>query len=634
MLNDLMLLLAVGLLLLAHVMRSARWALLFPPHYLAQRFNLLLGLAVGYAVDLIVPFRLGEVVRAGLVCRRDGVRFSYVAGTVVVERMTDLVVVSAIIAAILAVQGPAYGMFWMVPAVMAGSALLTVLAALLIRRSLTVRRMVWGFASVFNNRLGVAIADFFWSFAEIIASSTVLRWRYVAGSMAMWALYLSAYAVFGHAIGVPVVDVLQSMLGAPLTALVQRMPDDMGAYAWQMLVFAAAPILIIIVYGYARDVRILPPAINVVRQRGKSGVGSPFAVRNRFKAAATYEQFLAALFSGSDHVVTGFGLDAIGDCIVHKFFNGGSDAITALVEVDSQPMIRKFAVGGGAGKLKVQGSWLCRHGNADLPLVRVLGDRKTPSLYSYDMPMVTPANDFYDVIHTLPRVQSSALLTRVVDRIDAFHQLTGVQEAEAGAIDAYLDVKAARNAQLIEDFAREMIGSEAFDINGMPYGFSGWRRLSDPAWLHGQIRDRRTAVIHGDLTIENIIIAPNNPLGFYIIDPNPENLFDSPLIDWAKLMQSLHLGYETLNRGLSCNLTDGVIRLSSARSHAYADLHGLLETEISARFGQNALREVYFHEIINYLRLTTYKIRQSPIRGLGFFACTNILLGRYVERWG
>ncbi len=217
-----------------------------------------------------------------------------------------------------------------------------------------------------------------------------------------------------------------------------------------MLVFAAAPILIIIVYGYARDVRILPPAINVVRQRGKSGVGSPFAIRNRFKAAATYEQFLAALFSGSDHVVTGFGLEAIGDCIVHKFFNGGSDAITALVEVDSQLMIRKFAVGGAAGKL----------------------------------------------------------------------------------------------------------------------------------------------------------------------------------------MQSLHLGYETLNRGLSCNLTDGFVRLSSARSHAYADLHGLLETEISARFGQDALREVYFHEIINYLRLTTYKIRQSPIRGLGFFACTNILLGRYVERWG
>ncbi len=629
-----MMLLAVGLLLMAHIMRSARWALLFPPHYLAQRFNLLLGLAVGYAVDLIVPLRLGELVRAALVCRRDGMRLSYVAATVVVERMTDLVVVGAIIAVVLATQDPAPGSAWALPAAMGGSALATVIAALLIRRSSRVRQAVWGFASVFNERLGVGIADFAWSVAEIVASATVLRWRYVASSVVMWTLYLGAYAAFGRAVGVPAVDILQSMLGAPLAALMQRMPDGLGAVAWQMLAFAAAPILLIVVYGYAREGQVLRPAINMLRQRGKSGVGSPFAVRNRFKAAATYEQFLTALFSGADHVVTGFGLQAISDCIVHKFFNGGSDAITALVEVDGQLMIRKFAVGSAAEKLKVQGTWLRRYGNADLPLVRVMRDHETVNLYSYDMPMVTPANDFYDVIHTLPRAQSNALLARVVDRVDAFHQLTELKQADASAIDAYLDVKAARNAQLIEDFARQMIVSEAFDINGVQYSFSGWKRLSDPNWLRAQINDRRTAVIHGDLTIENIIVAPNNPLGFYIIDPNPENLFDSPLIDWAKLMQSLHLGYETLNRGLSCDLTDGVIRLSAARSHAYADLHGLLESEIVTRFGQDGLREVYLHEIINYLRLTTYKIRQSPIRGLGFFACTNILLGRYVERWG
>ena len=56
--------------------------------------------------------------------------------------------------------------------------------------------------------------------------------------------------------------------------------------------------------------------------------------------------------------------------------------------------------------------------------------------------------------------------------------------------------------------------------------------------------------------------------------------------------------------------------------------------EIVARFGDDdALREVYFHELVNYLRLTLYKIRQSPTRGLAFFGCTSLLLRRYTERF-
>jgi hypothetical protein len=98
-------------------------------------------------------------------------------------------------------------------------------------------------------------------------------------------------------------------------------------------------------------------------------------------------------------------------------------------------------------------------------------------------------------------------------------------------------------------------------------------------------------------------------------------------------MQSLHLGYETLNRGIQCTQDGASLRLAAARSQAYAELHGDLEARIVAELGEDGLREVYFHEIVHYLRLTTYKIRQSRTRGLGFFACTSLLLRQYRERW-
>ena len=59
------------------------------------------------------------------------------------------------------------------------------------------------------------------------------------------------------------------------------------------------------------------------------------------------------------------------------------------------------------------------------------------------------------------------------------------------------------------------------------------------------------------------------------------------------------------------------LRLDEARVRAMAD----------------GLREVYFHEIVNYLRLTPYKIRQNPDKGLVFAGATLMLLNRYRERF-
>ena len=54
--------------------------------------------------------------------------------------------------------------------------------------------------------------------------------------------------------------------------------------------------------------------------------------------------------------------------------------------------------------------------------------------------------------------------------------------------------------------------------------------------------------IHGDLTIENLICRRESEKekDYYIIDPNTGNVHDSPNLDYSKLLQSLHGGYEFL----------------------------------------------------------------------------------------
>jgi hypothetical protein len=441
--------------------------------------------------------------------------------------------------------------------------------------------------------------------------------------------------VFGRAVGESLNDTIYALLGSPLRPVVERLADKTYHDGLALMVFTALPILGVLGWGLVHEWSKIPRTLRtVVRYRGPPAGWWSMLARDRFKTENEYEYFLVALFSGDDQLVTQFGLQAINEGIVHKLFPGGSDAIVALVEIDEQLLIRKYAVGSASDKLKVQLDWLRTHRGSDLSLVDVIAEHEGPGFFRYDMPFVVPSNDFYDVIHTLPIEHSQALLTNLIANISTFHNQTSNGEADSKTIEAYLGKKVVQNAREVLDFARTMLPDTSFEINGTSYNLDEWKRFEDMDWLSSQVRDTRTAMIHGDLTIENIIIAPNRKCGWYMIDPNPVNLFESPLIDWSKLMQSLHLGYEGLNRGAPCSLTGNSISLSFTKSHAYANLHAHLENLIGSMNSQrgDTLREVYFHELVNYLRLTPYKIRQNSRKGLTFFACTNLLLRRYLER--
>ncbi|HWT13742.1 MAG TPA: phosphotransferase, partial [Allosphingosinicella sp.] len=430
-------------------------------------------------------------------------------------------------------------------------------------------------------------------------------------------------------------EVLQAVLQHPLASFTIGLgPAAAAAGGLQLYVFVLAPVLLILLLNPVARSRPVARAATPLLRIGKSGRSSHDARSERFTGSAGYEDFLDALFSDARRAVSGFGMGAVDDCVVHRFYQGGSDALTALVETDGHFVIRKFAMGGAAAKLEVQAQWLRRHSARPLPLIEVIGGRKSAGAYSYDMPLVDGASDFQDSIHSSGAAANRARLLRILDRIDTLHGDTALGAAPAALVERYVEEKIVRNAGAIAAFARQSIGDDEYSINGDSFGLDEWRRcFADRAWLASQLRRREAATIHGDLTVENVIVAPDHPDGLYIIDPNPENIFESPLIDWGKMMQSLHLGYEMLNRSVTLARTGSELRLPIARSQAYADLHGTLESEIEARFGEDGLREVYFHELVNYLRLTTYKIRQSPQRGLAFFGCTSLLLRRYKERF-
>lgn len=77
---------------LSHVSRALRWqTLLTPMHYFPKTLNKIMAVFIGYLVNITIP-RSGEVSRALVINRYDKVPFDKAFGTIISERVIDLII--------------------------------------------------------------------------------------------------------------------------------------------------------------------------------------------------------------------------------------------------------------------------------------------------------------------------------------------------------------------------------------------------------------------------------------------------------------------------------------------------------------------------------------------------------------
>jgi uncharacterized membrane protein YbhN (UPF0104 family) len=85
----------VGVVLVA-VIKSERWRwLFFPRHRSVTPLDVLAVTLLGQVVNILLPVRLGEVLRVGLLARSTDLRVTATIGTIVVEKLVDTLVLAA-----------------------------------------------------------------------------------------------------------------------------------------------------------------------------------------------------------------------------------------------------------------------------------------------------------------------------------------------------------------------------------------------------------------------------------------------------------------------------------------------------------------------------------------------------------
>ena len=121
--------------------------------------------------------------------------------------------------------------------------------------------------------------------------------------------------------------------------------------------------------------------------------------------------------------------------------------------------------------------------------------------------------------------------------------------------------------------------------------------------------------------------------GFYLIDPNMGNVHDSPNLDYAKLLQSLHGNYEFLMATEQIMVKGNRIEFKFIKSDSYKFLLEKMDDYMAMAFSYEQVRSIYFHEVIHWIRLLPYKIKKDGKRALLFYAGLLIVLDDVVERY-
>lgn len=86
------LILGIILILPSFIVRSYRWQFLFPSTAKPYWRNLFSAMMIGYLANNLLPARAGEFIRAYVLGKKEGISKSLVFATIIVERLTDLLV--------------------------------------------------------------------------------------------------------------------------------------------------------------------------------------------------------------------------------------------------------------------------------------------------------------------------------------------------------------------------------------------------------------------------------------------------------------------------------------------------------------------------------------------------------------
>ncbi len=615
---------AICLMSIAHFIRVLRWELFVKVYEKPDRKRLLGALSIGYLINYVVPYKLGDIVKGFFAGHRMKSGKALGLSTVIVDRYLDVFAVGLIFG-ILSITGRGNAdlvktsKFYVI---VFGLLVVFTVIIYLLRRLL--KKGIRLFSSLFNTRLEVSVLSFawalIWNFKDIFLKINKLK--LILYTVLMWGIYILSYWFFAGCYFAPDsgsgwIDIFSLLFGESgvkaSTIMLSFFRGDFDIASVYMIIYMLSPLAILLL-------------VSLILKRKTDGEKSSETYLNLLPQLNAEEKlvFLDIYFSGKSKEYIDNYLKINHSISVVRDYSAGSNATTILAVDDRGMFFRKYAFGASGDKLNEQIEWI-RENSDILPLPEILFSETNEMYCYYDMPYDPNAVGMFEFVHSMPSEKSFDIIKRILEKLDETIYRKDTHPADDEHIAKYIESKVFKNLHTIAESKRlrPLLEYDTLVINGTEYrNLPFYEKWLSKEYLTKIFSGDEYAVIHGDLTIENIVCkgARDGEYDYYLIDPNTGNVHDSPLLDIAKLFQSIHGGYEFLMAVKNVTVTDNHINFIFTKSFAYSDLFERVSEYIEGKYKREQVISIFFHEIVHWLRLMPYKLEKDPRTAPAFYA--------------
>ncbi|MCQ2514857.1 MAG: flippase-like domain-containing protein [Ruminococcus sp.] len=624
----------------AHFVRTIRWELFIEIYEQPKRRNLVQALSIGYLINFFIPFKLGDVFRIFYSGRKMNSGKSLGFSTVIMDRFLDVICVGMFFVLLWITQTDSMyafqdkALFYIIL-----SLIFIVLGLLFYIFRKYIKKFIKFFASIFNSRIQISMLYAGWALIQNFKdiAKRISKIKLIVSTLVMWCLYIISYFLFACSLSsfgfnMSWVDVFitlfseSGLYSSTANIMDMALSNKFMIDVVATIIYTVLPILLLL---------SISPLLKSKNSANRDGYLNLLPQNDSGERLA----FLKNYFSSNNSEYVSKYLEINQRISIIRDFSAGSNATTMLCMDEKSTFFRKYAFGADGEKLYQQVIWL--KDNSDiLPLPDILREGKTDLYCFYDMPYNSRSVGLFEYVHSMPLEKSWNIIKKSFDCLENTIYQINKRSADADTIKKYIQSKVTANLNKIKK-AKIISSLQQYDtifINGVEYkNLSYYERFLSEDYLQKIFINDSYAVIHGDLTIENIIStysADGDDDDFYIIDPNTGNVHDSPNLDYGKLLQSIHGGYEFLMSTKDVNVNENRINFLFTRSSAYIELHKLLKDYMYNNFDLLRTKSIYFHEIIHWLRLMPYKIAKDSKRCLLFYAGMLIVMNDVIDMFG
>ena len=612
-------LLSIFFMIMGHIFKIKRWGLLISVYEKPVEYNLLNAMTLGHTLNTVFPIRIGDIVRVMWAGKKLKNSYSFSLATVIADLYIDFITVGAIFFfSIISRKGIYY--LEKIPYYYAFIFIFIIpITFLVIMWKKYIKLFVKKVASIFNERIELSLLYItylcFTSIKDIFQKINKLKFIFL--TFGIWTSYIISYSLFAKFMqkkgeNYSIFDIFSKLFsGASLYNIEKKILPY-----W--IIYLLLPLGICLLFSLV--LYVLVKKENFYYRQTLPQINS----RERLAFLKTY-------FSNENRENMRAYLEINKDVLIIEDISAGSNASTLIVmKKDGTLFFRKYAFNDDGIKLKKQIEWIEKHFD-DIPLPIIVEKEEGYNYVTYDMKNLGNSIGMFKYIHTMPLKESWNILKKALEDIQRLHK-RNLRESNEKDIEQYINSKVVDNLKIILTESKYIKNLEKYKniyVNGVELPtLRNYVKILNIEYLKAIFNDDKYSDIHGDLTIENIIgILDNNIENFvgkkygeyYFIDPNTGNIHDSPFLDYAKLLQSLHGNYEFLMNVSEIKIEKNYINFMVTESDVYVQLYRKYYSYLKENFSNRDIISIFYHEIIHWLRLLPYKIKKNDKLAVVFY---------------